>query len=187
MLTLKPFVPEGFCLSCQGCCRYPARDTVWAPLFLFEEILELTQANILPSCIFTHPDARAKTAARIDLVEEDLTFICPCLETKTNKCKIYSSRPFDCQLYPFLLASRGNEAYLAIDTKCPYGVKARDSREFRDHVRYLEGFLTSKEFLKLAGNDPGIVQHYAQDVEFLLALPLLSRCVHGTSSSHTKR
>ena len=53
-IELKQFVPGKVCLSCDGCCRYGQKDTVWAPVFLYDEILELTEKNILPSSLFTH-------------------------------------------------------------------------------------------------------------------------------------
>jgi len=187
MLNLRQFVPREVCLSCRGCCRFPIRDTVWAPLFLFEEILELTQENIVPSCLFVHADTRAKKAARIDLIEDTSGFICPCLETKTNRCKIYEARPLECRLYPFLLALKDREAYLALDIKCPYGQQARLDKSFKEYVRHLEEFLQSKEFLNLVKNNPEIVQNYGQDAEFLIALPELSHCIHETSSSRGQR
>lgn len=203
MISLKQFVPESVCLSCDGCCRYAERDTVWAPLFLFEEISELTKRDILPSCLFTHPDIHGKKPARIDLIESKDGFVCPCLEihpvrgktsetsdgclrqpasngVKTNQCKIYQNRPLDCQLYPFLLVAKGQDAFLGVDENCPYVQKALSTPEAKEYIRYLKGFLSSKDFIRLAKSNPEIVQLYTQDIKFLEALPELS-------ARHTQR
>lgn len=187
MLRLKPFVPQGVCLSCDGCCRYPEKETVWAPLFLFEEILELTQKNILPSCLFTHPDIRRKRAARIDLISHEDFFICPCFETSDHKCKIYSFRPLECRLYPFLLTRKGNEVFLAFDKKCPYMRQDAKGKTQEAYVRYLRGFLRSEEFLRLAKNNPEIVSVYPQDLEILGPLSKLSHCLYGVTPPQPQR
>jgi Fe-S-cluster containining protein len=187
MIELKALVPEEVCLSCDGCCRYADRDSVWSPLFLFEEILELTQKNIVPSCLFTHPNIHQKKPARIDLVESDNGLICPCLEIKTNTCKIYSQRPFDCRLYPYLLTRRGADVFLAIDEKCPYAKKSSGTPADKSTIAYLKNFLESQDFICLARKNPEIVQVYTTDVKFLSPLPELTAALYGTSASHRKR
>ncbi len=170
MIKLKQFVPESVCLACDGCCRYPKKETIWAPLFLYDEIVELTQANIVPSCLFAHPDIHGKRAARIDLIEHKDLFICPCFEPQENKCKIYPHRPFECQLYPFLVARKGEQAFLAVDEKCPYVRESMETKAAQDYVQYLTGFLGSEDFIRLAKNNPETVQAYGQDIKFLASL-----------------
>ena len=170
MREIKQLIPEDFCLSCHGCCRYAARDTAWTPVFLFDEIVELTEKNIVPSCLFTHPNNHKKRAAGIDLIEEGEGFVCPCLDSSENKCKIYSFRPLDCRLYPFLLARKEDVFYLALDENCPFIQNAENSAMIKQYIQELKTFLTSPEFLKTAKKNPEIFQQYPPEIQFLTPL-----------------
>jgi len=173
-VKVDQFVPEKECLLCNGCCRYSQKQTVWAPLFLFDEIIGLTTKNIVPCCLFTHIDSHAGEAARIDLIEaEGGLFICPCFGLETNKCKIYAHRPFDCQLYPFLLARVSDKAYLAIDENCPYVKKFGSTQAMKDYVRYLVEFFSLVNIIKVIKGNPQIVQEYPHGVKILTLLPKL--------------
>ena len=103
MIDIEPFVPQEVCLACRGCCRYAASDSSWSPLFLFSEIQELTEKNILPSCLFAHRNQASGRPARIDLLAGEANFLCPCLDPGKNVCRIYPHRPLECRFYPFLL------------------------------------------------------------------------------------
>jgi Fe-S-cluster containining protein len=173
-MKVKQFVPEKECLSCDGCCRYSQKRTVWSPLFLFDEIVELTTKNIVPCSLFTHADARCGEAARINLVEASGQFICPCFDPGSNKCKIYAYRPFDCSFYPFLLARAPDQAYLAVDENCPYMKKTGPTKSMMDHVQYLVEFFSSGDIIKIVKDDPKIVQEYPQGVKRLALLPKLT-------------
>jgi len=171
----RQFVPEKECLSCDGCCRYSQKQTVWAPLFLFDEIVELTAKNIVPCSLFTHADTRCGEAVRINLVEmSGGQFMCPCFDSGANKCKIYDYRPFDCSLYPFLLARLGDQAYLAVDENCPYIKKTSPTKDMLDYVQYLAEFLSSANIIKAVKDDPRIVQEYPHGVKRLAILPKLA-------------
>lgn len=172
MHRMRQFVPQSVCLSCQGCCRYAERDTVWAPIFLFEEIVALTEKNILPVCLFSHSYVHKKEAARIDLVEEESGIVCPCFDSKKNTCKIYAFRPLDCQFYPFLLAKKEDKKYLALDGHCPYVEEHRHSEEFKKYVKELVAWLHSEEFLGVAAASPEIFQEYPKTIEFLVPLSI---------------
>ena len=183
MLKVKQFVPGQICLSCDGCCRYSDKTTVWAPLFLFEEILELTGKNIVPCCLFTHPGRITKKAARINLTEEQGMYICPCFNLPDHTCKIYPFRPLDCQLYPFLLARKKNKLFLALDEKCPYARRVMDSLVFDSYVKYLLEFLSTNDFLQATVSNPEIFQDYDSDIKYLADLPHFTQRVYGTSPS----
>jgi Fe-S-cluster containining protein len=47
-------------------------------------------------------------------------FICSFLNLNDNKCKIYARRPFECQLYPFLINLKGKRIILNLDLNCQY-------------------------------------------------------------------
>jgi Fe-S-cluster containining protein len=187
MIELRLPAIEKFCRDCKGCCRYGEQESVWSPLFMFEEIVEVTGKNIVPCSLFSGSGGRSGKAARIRLVERAGHFLCPCLDPESNACKIYAFRPLDCRLYPFLLARRDHKAYLALDKKCPYAVSLLKEGLAPKTKQTLVDFLESELFLKQAQNNPEIVQEYACDTEFLAVLPRLSLICHGTSASHLKR
>lgn len=174
MIELRQPAIEKFCLDCKGCCRYAEKESVWSPLFMFEEIIEVTEKNIIPRSLFSRPGERPGKAARIRLAEYAGHFICPRLDPKSNACNIYVSRPLDCRLYPFLLAAKDRQAYLAMDKKCPYSAETLKKGISPEYKKYLVDFLESESFLKRAQNNPEIVQEYVCDTEFLAVLPRLS-------------
>ncbi|MFH0790754.1 MAG: YkgJ family cysteine cluster protein [Candidatus Omnitrophota bacterium] len=106
MKMFKQFIPQEACLKCQGCCRFSQEVSLWSPCLLDEEIQYLLDKEIPPVSIsidkkiqpIPHPAGEG--------------FICPFLDAAVNKCKIYAFRPFECRLYPFLIALRGGKVLL---------------------------------------------------------------------------
>lgn len=186
MLKLDQWVPSSVCLKCQGCCRYARHSGVWAPFFLYEEIMELVRGNIVPCSVFSHPDVAKGRGGRIQTENRGEYFYCPCFDVKRNACAIYARRPLDCQLYPFLLARKEGKAFLAVDKKCPHVARNRSDPSWPVYVDYLFSSLESDTFLRQARNDPGIVADYGldPDVEFLNVLVRLSQAVYGPKKSH---
>jgi Fe-S-cluster containining protein len=90
-------------------------------------------------------------------------FICPFLNAGDNNCKIYSLRPLECQLYPFLIAVRGKKVILTLDLNCPYIKENLSSKELKDYIEYLTDFLNSQSQVRLLKDNPQIIQAY-QDV-----------------------
>ncbi len=182
-MALKNFIPDGVCLACDGCCRFSKQKTIWAPFFAFEEIVGLTEKDIVPSCLFTHPDTAKESGAQIDLISGAHAYLCPCLECASNNCKIYPDRPLDCRLYPFLLARRGPEIFCAVDERCPYAQQVKGTDKIRQYVQYLVDFFNTEEFFTFIKNNPGFVQDYGDDAIYLRSLPALSSMLYGTSAS----
>ena len=148
-MQLKQLIPEEFCLRCDVCCRFPQAHTVWAPLFADSEIKYLVEKDILPPLVFTDyqktkiaNNSSNVSAQRINLIKYKDYFICPCFNPPNSKCKIYGNRPFECQLYPFLLTKKGDKFYLTQDKKCPY-LDGLEQSQLKEYVNYLK-----KEFRK---------------------------------------
>ncbi|MFH0876995.1 MAG: YkgJ family cysteine cluster protein [Candidatus Omnitrophota bacterium] len=170
MIELEQLLTQEDCSACDGCCRYAERESVWTPLFLFDEIVELTEGNIVPTCLFTHSAWRQKAAARIDLVQDEGRFFCSCFDVAQNKCKIYPHRPLDCRLYPFVLARKDKKIYLALDEKCPGAQRRSGTKEMKDYIQYLVKFFASKKTEDLLKRDPEFVQEYPSGLKFLISL-----------------
>ncbi|MGE5280305.1 MAG: YkgJ family cysteine cluster protein [Deltaproteobacteria bacterium] len=166
-MELRRFVPSDVCLRCSGCCRFAEAHSAWGPFFLFEEICEATQTNLLPSCLFTHPDAARGRGAWINLVEGDGQYLCPCLAGDRHTCRIYDKRPFDCRLYPFLLVREKERFVLAVDEKCPYVQEMMGRTAFAEQVAYLADLFSGTEGRAFLRANPDIIQDYPSDYRVL--------------------
>jgi Fe-S-cluster containining protein len=158
---IKQFVPEEFCLKCLGCCRFKEQDSVWAPCLLEEEAQDLMDKDI--------PAAYISSQRKIMLLpdgQED-NFVCPFLEAKENKCKIYSLRPFECQLYPFLINLRQKRVLLTVDLNCPYLKEKINTPGFKEYVEYLTSYLNSPQQLRRLKDNPQVLQAYEEVTELI--------------------
>lgn len=163
---IKQFIPSEVCLRCNGCCRFAQQDSVWSPCLLDEEIQDLLDRNI--------PSAFISSQRQILSVPNPSknNFVCPFLDVKENKCKIYEFRPFECQLYPFLINLRGKKVILTVDLNCPYIKQNLKSKEFKEYTEYLIAFLNSPAQIKILKSNPQIIQAY-EEISKIVELNLL--------------
>ncbi|MCK9603710.1 MAG: YkgJ family cysteine cluster protein [Candidatus Omnitrophica bacterium] len=151
---IKQFVPQEACLKCQGCCRFAKADSVWSPCLLDEEIQELLDKEIPPAYISA--DRRILPIAD----PQGEGFICAFLNAGENKCRIYAFRPFECQLYPFLINLRGQKVILTVDLNCPYVKDKLKTEAFKEYTEYLASFLNSPEQIRILKDNPQLLQAY---------------------------
>ncbi|MBN1405515.1 MAG: YkgJ family cysteine cluster protein, partial [Candidatus Omnitrophica bacterium] len=130
MRKLKKFAGSETCLKCDGCCRYHEKNGIWA----VKGIKLLKNPNPAQS-----------------------EFICSFLNPEKNKCKIYSSRPFECELYPFLINQKDEKIFLAVDANCPLVKEKSNTAEFKKYAHYLFGALNKPGMKKIL---PKIAQSY---------------------------
>ncbi len=161
---IKQFIPQEACLKCQGCCRFSQEVSLWSPCLLDEEIQGLLDKEIPPVSISVdkkiqpvpHPAGEG--------------FICPCLDIAANKCKIYSLRPFECQLYPFLIALRGEKVLLTVDLNCSYIREKLNTKELKEYTQELINFLNTPAQIETLKDNPQIIQAY-EEVLDIIELP----------------
>lgn len=176
-MQLKQLVPQEFCLRCDVCCRFPQADSVWAPLFTKSEVKHLVENDILPPLVFTtHPDqeqgVKEINPLKINLIAHEDYYICPCLEPREHKCKIYEQRPFECQLYPFLLVKSHGKFYLAKDIKCPY-FKSGPEDKTKIYIEYLKKELQTQKMLYFLNANLDLFTKYpVEDLELLFPIHL---------------
>jgi Fe-S-cluster containining protein len=154
---IKQFVPQEFCLKCRGCCRFKESNSVWSPCLLDEEIQALLDKKGIPTALISI-DRRIQPIAN----PSGADFLCPFLETQENKCQIYDFRPFECQLYPFLINLRKDKVLLTVDLNCPYVYEKINSQEAKDYIIYLTTYLNSKPLRSLLEDNPQIIQAYEE-------------------------
>lgn len=156
---IKQFVTQEACLKCQGCCRFTQADSCWLPCLLDEDIARLRKENI-PAAVIS----AAKKIIPIPLPAEGI-YLCPFLNIKDNRCRIYDLRPFECRLYPFLLNLKKDALYLAADLNCPFLKERRGSEEFKQYIGYLAGLLESEEYQAVLKNNPQVLQTYLEALD----------------------
>jgi len=159
---IKQFVPSEYCLKCKGCCRFHDEHSVWAPCLLEEEIENFIDRKDIPAVSISidkriHPIRNPAGEG----------FICPFLNPQDNKCAIYSLRPFECQLYPFLICKKAQKILLTVDLNCPYIKEKLNSRELKDYNNYLIGFLNSPAQLRILKDNPQILQAYKEVLDVI--------------------
>jgi len=151
---IKQAIARNYCLGCHGCCRFSEQDSVWLPHLLEKEAQELLKKDFPAALISCDKKIRS-----IPYPAQN-NFICSFLQPKDNKCKIYAFRPFECQLYPFLINRKGGEVFLAIDLKCPFVKENLESQKFKTYIRYLTSFFNNPRKIKVLKNNPQIIQIY---------------------------
>lgn len=154
---IKQFVPQEFCLKCRGCCRFKEANSVWSPCLLDEEIQELADKEGIPAASISI-DRRLQPVINPDRSG----FICPFLGSADNQCRIYDLRPFECQLYPFLINLRKEKVLLTVDLNCPYVYEKIDTPLAKEYIIYLTAYLNSPKMLKVLKDNPQIIQAYEE-------------------------
>jgi len=154
---IRQFVPQEFCLKCRSCCRFKEANSAWSPCLLDEEIQGLVDRAGIPA-VSISADRRIQPIADPGAGG----FICPFLNNADNKCLIYDQRPFECQLYPFLINLRKGKVLLTVDLNCPYVLERMDSPEMREYIIYISSYLNSPKQLKMLKDNPQVIQAYEE-------------------------
>ena len=162
---IKQFVPSDYCLNkCRMCCRFSQQESVWSPCLLDKEIEELPKHNI-PASVIT-PGKKIRLAPFPEKNNSNLPahigpiFVCPFLNTQNNKCEIYVLRPFECQLYPFLINKKDKKVFLSVDLGCPYAKENINSAGFQEYTQRLFELLNKADYLGAIRKNPQIIQAY---------------------------
>ncbi|MFH0738541.1 MAG: YkgJ family cysteine cluster protein [Candidatus Omnitrophota bacterium] len=152
---IRQLIPQEICLRCLGCCRFLKSDSCWTPRLLKEEAEELARLNLLNE----EQTSGAKMPLRLSAAADN-NLLCLFLDQPSNKCRIYNSRPFECQLYPFLINRKGESVILSVDLNCPFAKERCDNGEFKEYSVYLSELLDSPHYQKLLLDNPQIAQRY---------------------------
>ncbi|MFH1199091.1 MAG: YkgJ family cysteine cluster protein [Candidatus Omnitrophota bacterium] len=169
MYVIKQIIPSKFCLECKGCCRFRDLNSAWSPALLNIEIEKLMEDGI-SSLVITQ-----EKHLRVEPFEGENNFVCALLNTADNKCKIYQTRPLECQIYPFVINLRKSKVFLAVDLRCPFAQSNKDSEEFKEYSEYLAGFFNQSAQLDLLRTNPQIIQQYI-DVLNLAEINISCHC-----------
>ena len=144
---LKQFVPSKTCLSCDGCCRFQDEKSVWRPSAVGAD------AQILAGKIAA--DDRLQTTCTHG--EHQCVFF----NKKDNTCRIYSTRPFECRLYPFLIRKKDQDLVVSVHLSCPHIQETDGSIELEAYIAYLRKIFATKEIMDFLKNNPSLAGDYS--------------------------
>ncbi|MFH1046156.1 MAG: phosphatidylglycerol lysyltransferase domain-containing protein [Candidatus Omnitrophota bacterium] len=169
--NIKQIIPSSVCLACDVCCRYPERTTAFAPCFLSSEIAEIVPQQSVFDSIGKKKDNKTPP------LPQGLGYRCSFFLPEKNSCRIYSQRPLDCQIYPFMVTYAADCAsvILALDSHCPYFRGKESSPEVKTHADYLAALLESEEMINSIGENKNFIGDYQEGSIFLRKLGGLSK------------
>ncbi len=153
LVSIEQFVSPEACRQCRGCCRFLERQSAWSPRLLREEIPVLLKGGVPPLLI------TGDYRLRLEKAPGQEEYFCPVFNREESRCRIYSCRPFECRLYPFLLNRDQGKFFLAVDGQCPGVRESLRTVRFQEYVDYLFGFLDGAA-AGLRKNNPEIFQEY---------------------------
>lgn len=163
-------VPQKICLSCQGCCRFREAESLWRPKVVPDELVANDRKKDFTQAL--GKDGYLKT------VKEKGQNRCAFLNLGTNKCGVYTGRPFECRLYPFLLTRKNGRVAVSVHLSCPYVQQSRYSAEFEKHVGVLKAYLFGAERARFLQSNPALVGDYSEyrdEIEELFTLEFSRR------------
>lgn len=152
----QQFVPQETCLSCDGCCRFKEQDSEWRPKVGKEEIEPAQQT--LPEKILLKD--KIDSSGHIKTMSVNGQCACSFFNPEDNTCRIYSGRPFDCQLYPFILVREEDRISVCVHLNCPFIQKQHKSRDFFEYIDYLHDYFSSEAVLSFLKNNPDLAGDY---------------------------
>ena len=190
MLPAPQIVPSEVCLKCEVCCRFPELESSFRPYFAESEIQRAIALGI---------DAQAfpnRKGSQIIPVPNPLGdgYLCPAFDPHTFHCRIYSVRPLDCQIYPFVVMWDQEEQYVLLgwDTKCPF-MLTQTPWDSRDHnipnqhsqtldipeslhrfSRVMAERVEEQDMVKSFSENPQLVMGFQEDVVAIQKLPRLT-------------
>jgi Fe-S-cluster containining protein len=141
-LSFKQFVPSEICLKCDGCCRYKEADSPWRP-----KLGARDQSSL--AAVITAGDV-LDTQGYVKTIQTCGEHFCRFLKRKDNTCGIYTQRPFECALYPFILSQTPDAVKVYVHLSCPYVQDHLSRPLYEAYVSYLKDMFqepSTKEFL----------------------------------------
>lgn len=161
-LSFKQFVPSEVCLKCNGCCRYKQADSAWRP-----KLGEGEQADL--AVIITAGDV-LDASGYIKTIQACGEHFCQFLNQGDNTCGIYTKRPFECSLYPFILSQAPDAVKVYVHLSCPYVQDHLPRADFDAYVVYLKEFFRRADIREFLSRNKDMLHDYSPYAPELLHL-----------------
>ncbi|MCX5657385.1 MAG: YkgJ family cysteine cluster protein, partial [Candidatus Omnitrophica bacterium] len=167
---MNNLIPEKLCLSCDVCCRYTENSNQWTPFILKEELPRFESFSVLPPFV-------ESCGLNIEPVKDKNNYICPFFIPLKNRCRIYSKRPLDCRLYPFVI--NYNRTYsriiLSCDRQCPFAADKKNTKKIEKYARSLKDALDTEEMVEAIYLNRGLIMPYNDSFLRMLELSKATR------------
>jgi uncharacterized protein len=175
----EQIVPSAACAVCEVCCRFPEADSPLRPYFTHDEIQAAISAGISPQAFPDH------AGSKITLVPSGDGYQCPAFDSATRECRIYASRPLDCQLYPVAVMWDATQQNVVMgwDTKCPFIMQNLESPESRAYVNRTAERLESESMVRVFAKNPDLIGAFQNDVIVLKRLTRMTERLHASPSA----
>jgi Fe-S-cluster containining protein len=151
--------------SCRGCCKFEENERFFSPRLTDKEIERIKaskEGRNIQGVIFIK---NSKNTFQIKLIKSWLSrglYICPYLDEKTQLCRIYKVRPWDCVFSPFF-ATYGNKQkkkVLIVHFKkdsCEITDSMSES-EFENYIKKsLDKWINEEKLIPLLKKYPGLI------------------------------
>lgn len=161
-VSLKQFVPSEVCLKCDGCCRYKEPDSAWRPKLGMRDQASLADQITGNSVL----DAQGY----VKTIQACGKHFCRFLNRGDNTCGIYTKRPFECSLYPFLFSQTSDTVKVYAHLSCPYVQDHLPRTEFNAYVAYLKEFFHRAETKEFLSHNKAMFHDYSPYAPELLYL-----------------
>ncbi len=173
MLTqVSQYVPSKVCLSCDGCCRFKEPKSPWRPKIAQEEKARFLQLGLAERILSKRT---VDASGHLTTLACGGMHLCTFFNPEDHTCSIYHFRPFECQLYPFVLTRDKKKTIVSVHLLCPFIQKTRQDKEFQDYTDYLKEFFQHKEVISFLKKNPSLIGDYSaykDELEELFALSL---------------
>ena len=137
IVPLKQFVPSRVCLACDGCCRFKEPGTIWRPKLTDEETREIESSEL--ARLILDPDVRDE-GQFIRTKPGCGEHLCQFFNPNNHACAIYSARPFECELYPYVISRNDRETALYVHVYCPFVQESQGQDNEKKYNEYLKEF-----------------------------------------------
>jgi Fe-S-cluster containining protein len=165
------------CSRCRGCCTF-GKDDEYATVFAKPELDRIRERfGSVPEMRDFRNSGRV---FQVRLVKsQNGNYVCPFLEEEKHSCRVYELRPFDCMIWPFMLArSRDGKRVelVCLDKReCPsYGKIS--PQEFEGHRRKMLGLIRSREVIEFVRKYPELIWDYEKYSFLVDEIKELKKC-----------
>jgi len=161
-VSLNQFVPSEICLKCDGCCRYKEADSHWRPKLGQDDQQSL-------AVLITAGDVLDRQGY-IKTIKTCGEHFCKFLNRGDNTCGIYSKRPFECSLYPFILSKTADAIKAYVHLSCPFVQDHLHCSDFNAYLSYLKEFFRRADIRNFLTRNTDMLHDYSPFAPELLFL-----------------
>ena len=169
-MEFEQFVPSEVCLKCDGCCRFKEPGTIWRPKLTQEEAAIVKTSGLAQKIFSTDTlDQNQFIRTKPGCGEH----LCQFFNPEDHTCAIYQARPFECELYPYVVSRGENDTALYVHRNCPHVEANYQKPHMTQYNRYLRDFFNRPDvrgFLKRNREFLNDYSAYHNELEFVFLL-----------------